>query len=429
MTVLSKQENFTNLAKRKLGHMETVMAMSQKFADGTTQGALVITVRGKITFSALLDAAEIVFRKYTLLRCMIETHLDDLYFVEHNDFSRIAVNYKQVTSFDDWEDTEGEYLHDTIDHVSALWQLNLLSKSEDEHKIVLVLHHAIVDADAAKEIIRDLLCYTDDSMRGIHVSFDPLGIPAAVDDFLSPYFGTSADGAIKCNPIPYHISSSIGSRRTRFMHDKLSVSDYSNLENKCKKDHISIDSAFGSALYLAVVSSGLANPPVAFRTAVSLREYAATKRPFMNELGCYIAVADTTLEVENQDFLLTANEYYKKLLVNTIKHSVKKKNISTVDVYNNINSMKTGNDFSGFAITNTGEMNPSAKFECFSVEDVYNITNRVGGNNAFVLQVSSFKGEPRFIFAYVDPLLHKNVFEVLCKHFKRHLANYYEDVV
>ncbi len=426
MTQLNKQEDFIGLTKRKLGHVETVMAMSQKFADGTTQGALVITVRGKVTYGALIDAANMVFRKYTLLRCMIELHLDDLYFVEHNDFNRIIVNYKQVISFEDWENTEGEYLHDTIDQARSLWQLSLLD-NDDEHKIVLVLHHAIVDADAAKEIVKDLLSFIDDIMCGTDVACEPLGMPPAVDDFLSPYFGAAAEGTVKCNPIPYHVHSSMESRRTRFQHDKLCISDYSILENKCKKDHISIDSAFSSALYLAAVSSGLAHPPVSFRTAVSLREYASTKRPFMNELGCYIAVADTTLDVQNQDFLLTANEYYKKLLTNTISHCVKKKNISTVDVYNNVESMKVGGNFSGFAITNTGEMNPSEEFECFSVEDVYNITNRVGGNHAFVLQVSTFKGEPRFIFSYVDPLLQKSKFDQLCKHFKRHLASYYED--
>jgi hypothetical protein len=89
--------------------------------------------------------------------------------------------------------------------------------------------------------------------------------------------------------------------------------------------------------------------------------------------------------------------------------------------------MKAGKDFSGFGITNVGEMNPAAEFECYSVEDVYNITNRVAGNHAFVLQVSTFKGEPRFIFAYVEPLLQRHVIEKLCEHFKRHLVDYYGD--
>jgi NRPS condensation-like uncharacterized protein len=427
MTQLSERENVISLSKRKLGLMETSMAMSQKFADGTTQGALVITLRGEITYRSLRAAAELVFKKYKLLRCMIETYQDDLYFVEHNDFSRIAISYWQVASFNDWEKTEGGDLHDTIDQSVALWRLSLLSNSDNQHKIILALHHAIVDADAAKAVVRDLLNFADSIMRGKAVAFDELGIPPAVDDFLPPYYGASQNNVVKCNPIPYHIHSSLEGRRTHFLHDKLSISDYAFLLDKCKKDHISIDSAFSAALSLAAVSSGIAHPPVSFRTAVSLREYAATKRTFMNELGCYIAVADTTLDVKDQDFLLTANEYYKKLLAHTISHSLKRKNISTVDVFNNIESMKEGKNFSGFGITNVGEMNPAAEFECYSVEDVYNITNRVAGNHAFVLQVSTFKGEPRFIFAYVEPLLQRHVIEKLCEHFKRHLVDYYGD--
>jgi hypothetical protein len=168
-----------------------------------------------------------------------------------------------------------------------------------------------VDADAAKAIVRDLLNFADSIMRGKAVVFDELGIPPAVDDFLPPYYGASQNNVVKCNPIPYHIHSSLEGRRTHFLHDKLSISDYAFLLDKCKKDHISVDSAFSAALSLAAVSSGIAHPPVSFRTAVSLREYAATKRTFMNELGCYIAVADTTLDVKDQDFLLTANDYYK----------------------------------------------------------------------------------------------------------------------
>ncbi len=420
-----KRESGSSLLRRKLGAIETAMALSLGLTQGTTQGALVISLTGVMTQNALRDAAELVFYKYALLRCRIQIEADDLYFIEHNDFERIAVDFVPMVNFDDWENQEIEELHDTLDQTKALWRLRLFSTAGGEHKIVLVVHHGIVDADGAKALVRDLLSFTDILLRGKQVAFEAGGLPPSVDDILPVYVDRGADEVVRCDPIPYQTSVAIEVRRTRFLRTKLKILDYSVLGNNCRRDRISIDAAYAAALSFAAISSGLAHPPLAFKTAVSLREYAATKRQFTNELGCYIAVADTALEVKNPNFLATAQEYHKKLMAHTINHSLKKKNTSTAAMRRSIESAKSEQSFNGFGITNIGEMNPTAAFERFSIEDIYNLTNRVAGNHAFVLQVSTFRGEPRFIFTYVDQLLRKEVLEKICDDFKRHLADYY----
>lgn len=416
-----------NTIHRKLGSIETAMAASHVLANGTTQSALVISLEGSLTFSSLLQAAEVVFRKYALLRCAIQREADGFYFVAHNDFNRIPVRHVEVNGFDDWDQYETVTLHEAIDQTICLWRLTLFSSTAAASKrLVLAFHHAIIDSSGAKSVMTDLLTFSDHLMQNRLISFDLVGVPAAIDDFLKPSSGPAASANVAASMIRHADCVSLEHRRTRFLHEKMTASAYAPLADKCKKDRISPDAVFAAALALAACSSGLCLPPISTKTAVSLREYASMEVALDQSLGCYVAVADAVLDLEDNHLRSLAGEYHKKLLSYTLKHSLKKSEISLEQIINGTEKAKESTHFSsGIGITNTAEMSPSCSSTHFKVTDVYNITNRVLGNVALVLQVSTFREEVRFMFAYVAPLLKKEMAERVRHHFMEHLKNYY----
>ena len=412
--------------KRKLGQIETAMSVMHSAADGTTMGAKIILLTGEMTFGALKKGAECVFDKYAGLRCSIQREDEMLHFVEHAEFDRVALRQVHAANDQEWESLEFDEVHAALDSSTALWRVTLLtSQNAKQHKIIFVCHHAIIDAAGANQIIEDLLNFADKHIDGAPILFVPVGMPPAVDDFLLTNGSSPAAEGVSCESIPYSAYVAIEDRRTHFLFSKLSAENFALLKSKCEKSRISVNSIFTAALSMAACSTAMATSPVAFKTAVSLREYATSRGASEDALGCYLAVADTALDIHGNALQSIALEYQKKLMSYTLKNCFKKRDFSLDGIVNAVGNAKQSHSFNGFGITNLGKVDLTGSHKHFSLQGNYSLTNRLAGNYAFALQVSEFRDQVEFIYAYVQPLLDREAMERLSDAFNGHLADYY----
>jgi hypothetical protein len=293
-----------------------------------------------------------------------------------------------------------------------------------DKRIVFVCHHVIIDANGFHSVTEDLLVFLDKIFDCLDVSFDREDMPPAIDDFLFPHTSPSYEEHTACIPIKYANYVALEYRQTHFLRSSLKAADYLLLKQKCETEKISVNSIFSAALSLAACSSGLAQSPVSFKSAVSLRNYAVAGGASKNKMGCYIAVADTALHVDGKAIKDIANEYQKNLMTYILKNCFRRKIFEYESLLISIKKMKEKTDFNGFGITNLGNVDFRMRFNNFSLLDSYVLTNRVAGNYAFALQIGEFRGGVRFIYGYAHPLVDGRCIGRISEAFNRNLLEY-----
>lgn len=392
---------------RPLGHIETAMTVQHHILGGNTQGAQLVGVLGNIPQKAFIEAIHLLFDQYTALRCRIVRLENQFCFFMHDDFERIKINIIHTSATDDWLRVFEHEVDERLDPEQSLWRCTLVEgPNHGDTKIILTMHHAIVDGSGFFVLFGDLLSYLDLLLEGHSVSPQPLGMPKPIDEFL--FSGSDVprkNNAVVCPPIPFCHDIELDKRTTKTLLSHLPPDDTLRFEAKCKSKRLSVNSVLSAALVLASINGGCFQGPVSFKTAVSLRDRASAEVP-THMLGCYITVADATLDVTGLNIEQIAKDYDKQLLSNMLSVCLKRQT-GSIDAFENYSlGVKESRSFvQGMGITGAGRVELSLNYKSFTLNDWQTLNNRVGGNLAIVLHTLSFADSLKFGFVYAEPIM------------------------
>lgn len=411
---------------RRLGYLETIMCLMHDCINGTTQAVQLLQITGRYEFSFVVEAARLLFEHYELLQCKIKKIDGDFYLDKTVDFGQIEI--KQVVLENDknaWKPLLKAATDVPLSASHSLWRLLAIEgPAADEHRIVVTCHHSIIDNEGMYVIATQFLTYLDALLSKKTIADNKVErVPPAIDNFLRSRT-TVRDTEPPHWQMPYIKPIPLEHRSTGCVHGHLGANEHRRLQTFCGRERINIHSILGAALCFATVEAGLAQSPVHFKTAVSLRVFAPMLGHSTSQLGCYISVADTPIVTRGKDLLDAAAEYESSLLKYIVERCLEKRNVNTESLRTMIDKLKENDCFAqGVGVTNLGEVKVPTEFENFYLEDYVPIVNRVAGNYVFVLHVHIFRGTMFFTFVYADPLVDKDTIKKVRDVFLARLAS------
>lgn len=404
---------------RPLGHIETAMTVQHHMLGGNTQGAQLVGVLGDIPYDTFVEAIRLLFDQYTALRCRIVRMENQYCFFVHDDFERIQIRIIHTSAANDWLKILEHEVDERLDPERALWRCTLVhGPHPGDTKIILTMHHAIVDGSGFFVLFGELLSYLDLLMEGRSVSPQSIGMPKPIDEYLLTGGSTPRkNNAVVCPPIPFYRDIELDKRRTRMLLSQLAPDDTFRFEAKCKSKRLSVNSVLSAALVLASINAGGCQGPVSFKTAVSLRDRANAEVP-THMLGCYITVADAALDVTGRNIDQIAKDYDKQLLSNMLSVCIRRQSSSIDSFEKYFLGVKESQSFAqGIGITGAGRVELPLTYKAFSLNDWQTLNNRIGGNLGVVLHTLSFSGSLKFGFVYAEPIMDSIVVQSISKVF------------
>lgn len=390
---------------RPLGTIETWMVVQQRLGAGTTQGSKVITLAGRVDFSALVAGARGLFGHFRLLRCSVGRSESVYYFNEDVDFEDIEVEQHQVANDSDGLRQAMEEVHRPLDASRGLWRLCLLSHSQMRHWVVLTCHHAILDEESGHLLANALMRACDEPGADFLPSARPADAPRALDDFLLPQESCLPGAPLPRYPIPYREPAPLSLRRTHFNFKPVRAEVVAHVAARSEKWRLSENALFCASLTLAAYKSGVVEGPINFKSALSLREFAYQQGAQRGGLGCYIGVADMVLDPSSQDVFTLATRYQNSLLAEAYATAIVRQPLTMEAIEAAISAQLQSDCFGGFGLTNLGALDVTGKFTNFEVVDSCALTNRQLGNLAFAAQLYTFGGRMSISYQHVVPLM------------------------
>lgn len=401
---------------RALGGIETQMTVMHQELGGTTQGAQCVRLRGNIQGHELREAARILFDTYPALRCRIQGEDDGFRFIPQDDVDHIEVRERPELADSTLEAALEEEVADPVDPTEVVWRLAVSGDDRCEDRVVVATcHHAVIDGAGFQVLFRTLFRTLDALRCGIQPPRTQRAFPPLIDDFLLPTATGSARPSKPIDPVPHHARSPIGHRKTRMIPGQLSVEASRRLNKACEAVRISVNALLSAATAAACRDLGVAGSEVPFKTAVSLRDRVAENGVSVDQLGCYISVADAILEPRplpagGYDLVSLAKQYDAQLLLAMMKSCVRKPSLTLDDVLRMARSLREGSTFAhGIGIANAGTVELDTQYKTLQVLDWQGINNRVGGNVSIVLHPIMFGGVQKLGVVYPEPLVDGDV--------------------
>jgi hypothetical protein len=407
---------------RKLGYIETVMALTHRELRGTTQIAHLIHLRGHIEYAQLRLAAKILFGQFSILRCVIKETDGVFFFSEILTFDRIPIRQVVIADPGAWRAILDEETDSPLEQTESLWRLTLISgPGSDDARLVVVGHHAMADWTGLEVLFFRLLSILDRIMSGEPVETVRHDIPRPIDEYLRRPVPPATPAPR--SKIQFVQPAPLADRRTRGQSALLDPGQYSQLQQRCAQENVKVHSLLSAALCLTAQALGLVDSPVPVWTPVTLRIFGDLRRKPEHDLSCYISVADTPLDVSSGDIWSIAKDYENKLFRYTRNYCLHRKEVDMRALKSLVNGIKTSRDFlQGFAITNIGDL-VLPESSHFTIEDYVSSVNRLAGNFAAAVQVDVFKQKLRYTFIYPEPLWDEATATALCRSFTDRLMS------
>jgi len=391
--------------RRQLGYIESAMAVLHQEARGTTQICHLVTLRGAVSYRAVVAAAHAIRAEFVVLRCRIMQRGGRLCFEEFPVATGLPVCRRSVADRAGVEALFQQEVDVPLDAARELWRLTFVSEAGGEHTLVIVCHHAASDYVGLAGLVERLLLRLDQVLCGTPFDIATRVLSPAIDDFLR-----SGDS----HPLPRAPRSSVSRdrsapverRTTRVLPMRLEPAQYRRFKAACELHELRPNSVLSAALCLAAETVGLAQSPLPFKTAVSLRVFPAVAARVDVPVGCYLAVADLPVTLGGRGLVEVAAELEAALFRTFTGACMSKTEFDLTALRSELSAFRDGPTFhQGFGVTNVGEYAWKRDYENFRVTDVLTTVNRIAGNYALVLQADVFDEVLRLRFVYPDPLL------------------------
>jgi hypothetical protein len=283
------------------------MHLMHALFGGTTQAAAVVCLRGRLDVSALAAAVLSLRADKQILRAGVEEVSDALWFRERSKSAGLPLTIVRREDDDHWRrllETENSR---ALSGERGLWHVFVLLASPDasqEHELVFLSHHALVDAVATHAFLDELLQEAAVPRGEAGTRVRCIAEPAEAL-FLAPSGNAGgswqqfearssqrAEQRAQFAPIAHATRTPVAERVTKVIPIVPSTSACASVERQCARLGVAA-SSYLAALYLAALRHMLPErEQVVLNTAMSLREYTGG-RVQPQDLGCYLSVVST----------------------------------------------------------------------------------------------------------------------------------------
>lgn len=411
-------------AVRKLGAIEMRMALFHGNLNGSTQGTQAIFFTANASSEQFVTAAKYLYDHYSALQCAIRKIGEELWFYRSAAFADIPVRHLQLETNTDINTVISECLDQSIDANRALWRAQLVSIGHSgQHVFLFSAHHAIIDANGMHDLANRFFQILSAIING-----DPLptlqliDFPLAVDELLQ----TNSPPAVApvLHPRPHDESCPINYRRTGWQFVTLEQEQVVALNRALQTDNIKLHSLISAALCQALHAQGVVAAHCNFGTAVSLRFLQDANPTYANPLGCYMSIAFTPLDVDDNlvDF---ARKYDRELMHKIFTNCLNRVETHYAEFEAATHRIAQLENFSqGAGITNMGHVAITETYPGIEISDYLMLANRVSANFSIVAHCYDFLGKQRIGLVYPKPCLADDVVARVAADLQNRLQNY-----
>jgi hypothetical protein len=406
----------SSTAVRPLGFGEVRMHLMHSLYSGTAQGAAVLKLRGNLDTARMRRAALQLQQNYEILNVSVEHLSDALWFCRRGKPSDALLTEVAREDSEHWLRLLESENSKELDYSQGLWRLLLLRAEPgqaQEHELILLAHHAVIDGLATAVIFEYLLSESTESAP-VPTALEPRPIAPPAEHF-SPFPLSWQDYEARqrkqakshagFEPLPYRTNAPMAERRTRVIPVTPSLEASRRVIARAREAGVSVNSYLSAAFLFAIKALLPERRTTILHTAMSLRQMSAG-RVSEADLGCYLSVISTAHEMTRSDLSLEslAKEHQSALLASAIASS---RNPSEVDLAKFTSSMeplaRAQHFLLDFGMTFL-DLPLRLQYPGLDVLGFYGAANRSIGSLAAVLQGIQLGERIFFTIAYTSPL-------------------------
>jgi hypothetical protein len=409
---------------RKLGAIETRMALFHGNLNGSTQGTQAIFFNAQVSCAEFLQATKSLYDNYVALQCAIKKHDDGLWFHRHVAFEDVAVRYSQVENTADIEALIGQSINSAIDAEKALWSIQLIRMGDTGQQLLLFsAHHSIIDANGMHDLANSFFTILAAVLSGRSLPELPLvELPLAVDELLQPAAAFANNPTLPARP--HDLVCPIDYRRTGWQFVTLQPDQVVQLNSALQHDKLKLHSLLSAALCQALHAQGVIDDQFNFGTAVSLRFLQDSNPEYSNPLGCYMSIAANQFTID-EDLVAFARKYDRELMQKIFTGCLNKVETHYADFSAATQKIASLDNFSqGAGITNMGHVAIAEEYPGITITGYRMLANRVSANFSVVAHCYDFGGQQYIGLVYPQPCLADEVVAKVAADLQRRLQNY-----
>lgn len=294
-SVNKKNANKLNHEVRKLGAIESRMALFHANLSGSTQGTQIIDFQTKVSNAILKKAIHYLYQEYISLQCSIKNKPNELWFYQDVNFSDIDIKIIHLNKGHEKQSIISNSVDQPLEQEKSLWKITIIREDDSEdNTLVFTAHHSIIDANGMHALANSLFKIINSLLSKEEYSIsETKPLPKPVDDFLNASTPSPNSSNIFDNR-QHDVQCPISYRKTGWKNLIIEGNMLKNFNLALAKDKLKLHSVVTSAFCLAINDIDFMKPPFSFGTAVSLRFLQDKNNN--NALGCYMSIAEKTID-------------------------------------------------------------------------------------------------------------------------------------
>ena len=313
--------------ERELGFGEARMHLFHLLCHGTTQGALHLRLAGEYNENSIMTAVSSLLRALPDLSLAISKVDGHYHYVRPQqalDVSDYLNIYRSEKSDENaWQEDIRKANNDLLDASIQLWRLDVFPKTDALFDLVLVTHHALMDANGSEYLLDSLLKLVSGTPvesvfkqvstgNPIFPSLEQDAITSCSwDKFLDVQ--SDAKKALAHVQLENHVESAVlTDRETVVQFHKINKQTVDLLNRICTVQNVSMNSLL-SALFIYAVANNSRRKEFALATAMAMRQFCPNVED--NSMGSYLSVAATSHSVSNlaiESYIELAKQHKEK---------------------------------------------------------------------------------------------------------------------
>ncbi|GEM_PF-3825714 len=403
-------------AIRRLGFGELRMHLMHSLFCGTAQGALSIHVRGTLDIDRLRWAVDVVKQRHEMLNVAIVEKDGEFFFTRRPDIDVSDVSLRPCGDSDqEWLKVLQDENAILLDTERQLWRVAIVpySGSEPRFDIIVVMHHAVMDAYGTDMFLDEVLTLVSGGTLVSVTNDMPAPVPPAAETACAlkcswEKFTASqreiAQKTMEGIPPKHCVDAALSDRRTVVRTFKMSSNQLRVVSAFCTEQGVSFNSYVSAALLAAVRAESPERDRFALYTAVSLRRLCQGIRD--EDFGCYLSVVPTFHRLPSLEIAIDelAKEHQAALHASFLSYAKPPVDYVMKDVREGMERLKGIRSFINDIGFTYAESKLRSSYGELRLLHSYVIAGRSLGNVALILHGLKFGDEVFFTMSHTEPL-------------------------
>ncbi len=386
------------------------MHLMHSVLGGTTQSIVAARLRGVVDPAALERAMARATAEFDILNARVEEQGDALRFSVGERRRTPPLRVKARTSDEDFEAAFEEENNLILDLNVDLWRVLLLTPEgagDDRYDVILVAHHAIVDAHGVQMLLDALLRWTLDPsiparQRALAPAAEEMMPQTVAWETFAEQQANIARSAPAFEPMKHVRPSTFEERQTRTLSFSLSAARLAELSEFARGARSTFNSLISAALLQAVKECSGERSVYSLGTAFSLRRLC-DERLEDDSLGCYLSVAATQHMVDGKSLGELALEHATALPRAVLSYAKHPRSVPLGQFRESIARLRHIDGFIHDVAFTFAECELEEAYGPLRVDALYFSANRTLGSTSVVLHGVECSNGVHFTVNYTTP--------------------------